>query len=324
VILHHWQGEAPNFGDELNTLLWPRLLPNFFDGKPDVRFLGIGSILDGRHPADQVKLVAGSGYAGYESKPRLDRSWVIHWVRGPLTAAAIGVPPHLALGDPAMLLPLVMSESSEQPAIPVGFMPHFESLSRGPWEQAAILAGITLIDPRDPPALVAASVGRCRLLLSESLHGAVVADALRVPWIPLRPLMGMHRSKWRDWAETLDLRIRPRALPAASGAEWLAVSGLAGRHRGRQLIDRYREELNAIWPARLLARAADALRQAAATEPHLSSQHALDRCQSRMMDAITALRRQPIPRSAARAGSAPAATDLHQADNSEYQLKPVG
>jgi succinoglycan biosynthesis protein ExoV len=323
VILHRWQGAVPNFGDELNTVLWPPLLPDFFDEKPDVRFLGIGSILDGRHPADQVKLVAGSGYAGYERKPKLDGSWVIHWVRGPFTAAAIGLPPRVALGDPAMLLPLVLSVPTE-PAVPVGYMPHFESLTRGPWQQAAGLADIALIDPRDPPAVVAANVGRCRLLLSESLHGAVVADALRVPWIPIRPLMGMHRSKWHDWTETLELRIRPCPLPAASGAEWLAVSRLAGLHHGRRLIDRYRKELNALWPERLLARAADALRQAAATEPHLSSPHALDRCQSRMLEALTALRRQPIPLAASRTEGASLATDLHRTDNSEYQLKPVG
>jgi len=323
VILHHWQGAAPNFGDELNTVLWPRLLPNFFDGKPDVRFLGIGSILDGRHPADQMKLVAGSGYAGYERKPRLDGSWLIHWVRGPLTAAAIGLPTDLALGDPAMLLPLVLTVPTE-PAVAVGYMPHFESLSRGPWRQAAGLAGMTMIDPRDPPALVAAAVSRCRLLVSESLHGAVVADAFRVPWIPIRPLMGVHRSKWHDWTETLDLRIRPLPLPAASGAEWLAASRLAELHRGRQMIERYREQLNALWPERLLARAVEALRRAAATEPHLSSPHALERCQSRMMEAITELRRRPIPLEANRAEQASLATDLLQTDNSGYQLKPVG
>ena len=47
--LYCWRGTAPNFGDELNTLLWPRLLPDFFDDDPAELFLGIGSVLEARH-----------------------------------------------------------------------------------------------------------------------------------------------------------------------------------------------------------------------------------------------------------------------------------
>ena len=44
--LFAWEGDARNFGDELNRLLWPRLLPDFFDDDPAELFLGIGSVLD--------------------------------------------------------------------------------------------------------------------------------------------------------------------------------------------------------------------------------------------------------------------------------------
>ena len=87
----------------------------------------------------------------------------------------------------------------------LGFIPHFESLNRGAWQEVAALAGVTLIDPRDDPLVVLGAISRCRVVISEALHGIIVADALRVPWIAIRPLAPIHRPKWFDWAETLDV-----------------------------------------------------------------------------------------------------------------------
>lgn len=323
MILHHWQGATPNFGDELNTLLWPRLLPGFFDDDAGVRFLGIGSILDARHPPATIKVVAGAGYAGYERKPVLDDTWIIHWVRGRLTAASLRLPESLALGDPAMLLRQALPCPPRQPGA-IGFMPHFESLSRGKWREAAALAGLTLIDPRHPPEAVLAGICRCSLLLSESLHGAIVADALRVPWVALRPLAAIHRAKWQDWTTSLGLSIRPQPLPASSAEEWLSVSPAGRLHRARRMIGRHGAELGRLWAGALLDRAAEALRRAAAAEPHLSDETALDRCQDRMMEAVEVLRRHPMHGHTSRTRVRSNATGLHPRDSSEYQLRPVG
>jgi succinoglycan biosynthesis protein ExoV len=288
VQLYHWRGAARNFGDELNTLLWPRLLPGFFDDDPAERFLGIGSVLDARHDAGAVKLVAGTGYGGYRAPPTLDTNWIIHWVRGPLTARQLGLPEACGLGDPAMLLPGPCAGG-----LSIGFMPHFESLERGAWVEAAHAAGITLIDPRGDPSAILASIGACRVMLSEAMHGVIVADAMRVPWIALRPLVSIHRAKWQDWAGALGLRLRFQLLAASSLAERLHASPLAAPRRCRHLLDLAHPTLHAAARRRFIEQAARSLTAAAASAPQLSTATALDRCRTRMLDRLDALRRDP-------------------------------
>jgi len=293
VILYYWKGVSSNFGDELNTILWPRLLPGFFDENPAIRFLGIGSVLDGRHASEPVKLVAGAGYGGYEQKPRLDETWIIHWVRGPRTAATLGLSPKLALGDPAALVPSALGLGGAE-GQDIGFMPHFESAAWGAWQRAAEHAGLRLIDPRAPPLAILQAIGGCKLLLSEALHGVIVADALRVPWIAMRPLHNAHRPKWEDWADTMDLRPRFHDLPASTLFEWAATSRLRSFHTGRVWLSRHEHRLRQLSPELFVTRASQALRLAADTSPQLSTATALDRCQSRMLDAVNMIRANPL------------------------------
>jgi succinoglycan biosynthesis protein ExoV len=323
VILYRWQGVSSNFGDELNTILWPALLPDFFDGDPAIRFLGIGSVLDQRHSSQAIKLVAGSGYGGYERKPNLDDTWIIHWVRGPRTAATLGLPLTLALGDPAVLVPKAIDIPAGD-GRDIGFMPHFESAARGAWQQAAALAGVRLIDPRDPPLRILEAIGRCKLLLSEALHGVIVADAMRVPWVAIRPLARVHRAKWWDWTDTMDLRPRFHALPASTVSEWAASSTLGSFHVTRAWLGRHEQRLGLMTSERLVARAGQVLRRAARVSPQLSADTALDRCQSRMLDAMRAMRVKPL-RDASYSAPAPHPRSCLQAsDDSAYQLTLIG
>jgi succinoglycan biosynthesis protein ExoV len=296
VLLYHWHGNARNFGDELNTLVWPRLLPDFFDDDPSEIFLGIGSVLEAPHPTGALKVTAGAGYGGYAPVPMLDASWVIHWVRGPRTARMLGLPESRGLGDPAMLLLQAgLGGSVTKGATPgtIGFMPHFESLGRGAWHEAAVAAGVRLIDPRRDPAAVIAAITDCRVLLSEALHGVIVADALRVPWIALRPLAAVHRAKWQDWAATLDLHVAFHSLVASSLAERLYASPVAASRSGRVVLDRSAGALRRLARCRFIDAAARALTEAATNSPQLSHAVALERCQTRMLDRLNSLRRDP-------------------------------
>ena len=133
----------------------------------------------------------------------------------------------------------------------VGFMPHFESLGRGAWHAAAVAAGVRLIDPSGDPAAIIAAIAGCRVLLSEALHGAIVSDALRVPWIALRPLVPVHRAKWHDWAASLKLRIAFHRLAASSLPECLHASPIAACRSGRTLLDRSAGSLYGVARGRL-------------------------------------------------------------------------
>jgi len=302
MILYQWRGATRNFGDELNSILWPRLLPDFFDSDPTTRFIGIGSVLDARHHGVPTKLVAGSGYGGYEARPVLDASWIIHWVRGPRTARLLGLSSRLAVGDPAALLPLVGFSRAPEGS-DIGFMPHFESLAVGHWPRVARDAGMVLIDPRQDPLSVLQAISRCRVLVSEAMHGVIVADALRVPWIAVRPLARIHRSKWSDWAATQNLQVAFHTLSASSFLELGAVADLAAWRPVRSLLDRYSTRLGLIHEDAFVGRATEALARIAVREPQLSRDSDLERCQARMVDCIAALQRSPYR--AADSGTAP-------------------
>jgi succinoglycan biosynthesis protein ExoV len=323
VILYRWQGTSSNFGDELNTVLWPHLLPGFFDEDPAVRFLGIGSVLDQRHASQALKLVAGSGYGGYEAKPVLDDSWIIHWVRGRATAVTLGLPAALALGDPAVLVPKAFGRAAAG-GQDVGFMPHFESAGWGAWRSVAEMTGVRLIDPRDPPLAILQAIGRCKLLLSEALHGVIVADALRVPWVAIRPRARVHRAKWWDWADTMELRPRFHRLPASTMLEWGETSWLSCFHTTRGWLSRMQPRLTTISLERLLAQASEALRRAAEASPQMSTDRTLDRCQSRMLEAVDAMRAHPLRGPSLTAAAPPLRSRLPATGNSAYQLNPIG
>jgi succinoglycan biosynthesis protein ExoV len=348
--LYVWRGATRNFGDELNDVLWPRLLPGLFDPDPvhagpsepglsdpgpdglglggagpgrtgpgrtglvdpavvepgrladdaSDLFLGIGSVLDARHPADRRKIVAGAGFGGYQAPASLDGSWEIYWVRGPRTARQLGLSASFGLGDPASLLPVVhpiAPHAIAGDAIgrcapgPIGFMPHFESLSRGAWPQAAAAAGVMLIDPRNAPCTILDQIAGCRMLLSEALHGVIAADAMRVPWVALAPIAPVHRAKWLDWADALDLTIRFQALPASSPREYIETAFTPRRHAIRAGLARVAVLANRIDRRSVhLARAAASLRQAAAAEPQLSNSPTLARAQDRMLARLVTLR----------------------------------
>ena len=280
----------PNFGDDLNEWMWPRLLPDVFDDDPSVVFLGIGSILNHRFNGPSVKVVAGAGHvAEYGDLPDLGSGdWRFYFVRGPLTATALGLDRSLAIGDAAILVRTLVDPARRRPRT-AAFMPHWESMGWGFWAEACDAAGVRLIDPRRPVEEVLSLILESTVLVTESLHGAVVADALRAPWIPMRPIDPRHRAKWRDWAEALQLELRPRPLAPSSLAELVPLV------TRRVSIAAAARTMMRAWPLApvrraTVAAAAKVLRAGAAAAPYLSSDRAISIATERMLEQVARLR----------------------------------
>ena len=215
--LAYFRDPKGNFGDDLNPWLWEKLLPSLIDDVDDGRILvGVGTILEpwfaADLPAAAKKIVVGSGAGMSVPTLAIDESWDIVCVRGPLTAAYLGLEASLAATDPAMCIRDLWSHSGTGSGR-AGFMPHHRSLERFDWQRVCADAGIDFIDPHAAPLDTLDQMAGLRLVLTEAMHGAIVADALRVPWFPLQISPINYVGKWHDWAASLRMPIHFKPLP---------------------------------------------------------------------------------------------------------------
>lgn len=226
MLLYYHQDPLGNFGDDLNPWLWSRLLPGWFSGdlahEPKRRaagpiaeplFVGIGTLLNQNVPEGPPKIVFGAG-AGYGPGPRLDASWEFFCVRGPDTASALGLDPALAVTDPAVLVRVVPPAPNGAAVRRMAYMPHCSSARNANWGSLCEDLGIGFIDPHEPVDAVLSGVRSTEVLVTEAMHGAIVADALRIPWIAVSSSPAILGSKWVDWCKSLGLEYRPERLPA--------------------------------------------------------------------------------------------------------------
>lgn len=215
--LFYYQDPVGNFGDDLNAWLWPRLIPDLLDEDARSLFVGIGSILDQRIPHAPRKLIFGTGI-GYGRLPALDARWRICCVRGPLTAHALGLPADRAITDPAALVRTLIQPAARR-RYPLAFMPHFRTPARAARQGLDLraicrVAGLHYIDPSGGVEAVLQAIQESEVVVAEAMHGAIVADALRIPWIPVQLYDQIRDLKWQDWCASLDLTYRPlRLLP---------------------------------------------------------------------------------------------------------------
>ena len=213
--LVYYQTECPNFGDDLNKDIWPALAPQLFeDGDHDTAFVGIGTVI-GMNRLSQRRIVVFSSGAGNDPPSAwADREVHYQCVRGPVTARLLNLPASAAITDGALLTPL--TPGFPQAATRGGgicVIPHFQTIVTGGWEESCALAGMRLVDPRGSTQEVVRQIAGADMVLTESLHGAILADTYGVPWRAFMTSGNFGVAKWIDWTASVQLPLDLTVLP---------------------------------------------------------------------------------------------------------------
>lgn len=217
VTLGYYKAPRGNVGDDLNTWLWPKVFPELmFEQDNNEVFIGIGSILDSRWENFDKKYVFGAGARSLESAPLIDSSWDISFVRGPLTQNSLisksKVP---IITDPAILISDYYKKNSYSNKI--GIVPYFKA-DMFFWKKVSEKLGFELISPLLPVDTFASKISECGYIITEAMHGAIFADALRIPWLPISQITAFnesitHNFKWTDWCASVEMNFNEIQLP---------------------------------------------------------------------------------------------------------------
>lgn len=208
--LHYHKHPGGNFGDDLNAWIWDALLPGWQDWDDDVTLIGVGTLLNEDRLAafrDRRILVIGSGVGYGTRQPHLPLAsgWDIRALRGPLSARALGLPETLGVIDPAAMIPELDGFRDLPKSDRLVFVPHADSVRRHDWAALCQAAGIDYVSPQGEAREVIRRIGSARLVVAEAMHAAIIADAFRVPWVPVSISRKFNPAKWQDWAASLGL-----------------------------------------------------------------------------------------------------------------------
>ncbi|WP_165775196.1 polysaccharide pyruvyl transferase family protein [Mameliella alba] len=205
----YWYRETLNFGD----LLTPVVLRNHgftptHAYPPRAQLASTGSILE-HLPETFGGVILGSGFIDAQSHRRFPRASILA-LRGSHTRERIeGHGPHIPLGDPGLYAARLLG-ARHDPCCALGIIPHHSNLDAPAFRAIAKRApgDVRIISPVAQPADVFARLRECEMIVSASLHGLILADALGIPsvWSATSSLLG-GEFKFHDYATAVGRRI---------------------------------------------------------------------------------------------------------------------
>lgn len=210
----------PNFGDALSPMVIERVLGRrtVWAKQTDCDMAAIGSILGGILARSWKRWTTlrfspvhiwGSGFIrAPEARELVAKGGLqVHAVRGHATRSSLAMPENLALGDPGLLA----GQLVDPPAVKRhswAIVPH--TVDR----DMAVIRGLSACTPHavvadlagDPDACLR-TIAAAECVISTSLHGLIVADALGIPsiWAKMSGRVSGDRYKFEDYYSALGM-----------------------------------------------------------------------------------------------------------------------
>lgn len=204
--IYYWNAKR-NFGDLLSGLLIKRFtgINSKWAPTEEAELVVVGSILE-HLPTNWDGVIAGCGKLHKDTKISLPYSRILA-LRGPLTAK--GIKGNFALADPGLLADELVTLDEKE--YDLGIVPHWTDKTL---EYNPIFKQFKprIIRPNGDPLEIIREIGKCKKIVSSSLHGIVLADAFGIPRrIEIAPRLLSHSHqeggifKWLDYSASINM-----------------------------------------------------------------------------------------------------------------------
>src|SRR5690606_12530587 len=122
--------------------------------------------------------ILGSGLISGKSFKRFPSATILA-LRGECTRNLLHAPGDIVLGDPGLLLVQMLQRMPPRKYL-IGIVPHYKDKQNHIVERICVRypSYVKYIDVQRHPVAVLHDIAQCEVILSSSLHGLVVADAI--------------------------------------------------------------------------------------------------------------------------------------------------
>ncbi len=205
-----------NFGDSINPMLCKHFFHKSIMSSEEICLVGIGTILNDQNiervQSYKKKIIfsSGTGYGDFNLCENDRDSWDFTCVRGPLTAEKLNLPEEKAICDGAILLSDLFPPAPASQRDGILFIPHVNTVwsSGKSLEKICKSLDIKMLSPGVKTEEFINAVRNAELVITEAMHGAILADTMRTPWIPF-DMRDVEPFKWQDWFASINLKGKP-------------------------------------------------------------------------------------------------------------------